>query len=93
MIAENIVRFARANPNAKLLVFLPDDVIINPREVADFVAQKASLRQLILDRSQKLPEARPQLLTRRRSGVLQVVNRAPDTGRHDRRLLTPRLRA
>ena len=40
MIAENIVRFMHDNPTAKLLVFLPDDTMINPREVAAFVAQK-----------------------------------------------------
>ncbi len=62
MIAENIVRFMHDNPTMKLLVFLPDDVMINPREVADYVAQKASLQQMILDRSQALPSARPPLL-------------------------------
>ncbi len=64
-IAENIVRFMHANPNAKLLVFLPDDAMINPREVADYAAQKSSLRQMILDRSQSLPGERPQLLATR----------------------------
>jgi hypothetical protein len=65
MIAENIVRFMRDHPGVKLLVFLPDDVMINPREVADFAAQKAPLQQLILDRSGEKPEARPQLLASR----------------------------
>ncbi len=65
MIAENIVRFMHDNPNVKLLVFLPDDAMINPREVADYVAQKNSLRQMILDRSQPLPGDRPQLLAAR----------------------------
>jgi len=65
MIAENIVRFMRDHPGVKLLVFLPDDVMINPREVADFAAQKAPLQQLILDRSGEQPEARPQLLASR----------------------------
>jgi hypothetical protein len=65
MIAENIVRFMRAHPGAKLLVFLPDDVMINPREVADFAAQKAPLQQLILDRSGQQPGARPPLLASR----------------------------
>jgi Haem-binding uptake, Tiki superfamily, ChaN len=51
MIAENIVRFMRDRPGVKLLVLLPDDVMINSRDVADFVAQKAALQQLILDRS------------------------------------------
>ena len=62
MAAENIVRFTRESPDVKLLVFLPDDVMINPREVADYVAQKTSARQMILDRSEKLPETRSQLL-------------------------------
>ena len=65
MIAEHIVGFVRDHPGVKLLVFLPDDAMINPREVADFVAQKAPLRQLILDRSDPLDEARPQLLAGR----------------------------
>ena len=38
MIAENIVRFVRANPNEKLIVFLPYDVIFNPLEVADLAS-------------------------------------------------------
>lgn len=62
MIAENIVRFVRNSPGMKLVVFLPDDAMINPREVADFAAQKAPLRQLILDRSEKLRETHSQLL-------------------------------
>jgi hypothetical protein len=62
MTAENIVRFTRETPEVKLLVFLPDDVMINPREVADYVAQKTSARQMILDRSE-LRETRSQLLT------------------------------
>ncbi len=57
MIAENIVRFMRDHADAKLLVFLPDDAMINPREVAEFVAQKVLLRQMILDRSDKLHDA------------------------------------
>ncbi len=65
IIAENIVRFMRENPGTKLLVFLPDDAMINPREVADYAAQKSSLRQMILDRSQPLPGERPQLLATR----------------------------
>ena len=63
MIAENIVRFMHDNPNVKLLAFLPDDVMINLREVAGFVAQKAPLQQLILDRSGRQPGEHPQLLT------------------------------
>lgn len=92
MIAENIVRFMHDNPTVKLLVFLPDDVMINPREVADFTAQKASLQQMILDRSQGLPGERPPLLASRRSGAFEVVNRAPETGRKYRRFIAPRLR-
>jgi hypothetical protein len=92
IIAENIVRFVHDNPTMKLLVFLPDDVMINPREVADYVAQKASLQQMILDRSQALPRERPQLLARRRGGLLKVVNCAPKTLRNDRHLLAPGLR-
>jgi len=93
MIAENIVRFMRANPNTKLIVFLPDDAMINPREVADFAAQKAPLRQLILGRPNPPPGTQPQLLTRRPGAAFEVVNRPPGTGRHDRRLAAPRLRA
>ena len=76
----------------KLLVFLPDDVMINPREVADYVAQKASLQQMILDRSQALPRERPQLLARRRGGLLEVVNCTPKAFRNDSHLPTPGLR-
>ncbi|HEY3661597.1 MAG TPA: hypothetical protein VGL24_00415, partial [Chthoniobacterales bacterium] len=65
IIAESIVRFMHDNPNVKLLVFLPDDAMINPREVADYAAQKTSLRQMILDRSQTSPGERPQLLAGR----------------------------
>ncbi|MEO6971612.1 MAG: ChaN family lipoprotein [Chthoniobacterales bacterium] len=65
MIAENIVRFRRDHPEVKLLVFLPDDAMINPREVADFAAQKIPLRQLILDRSGTPAGARAQLLASR----------------------------
>ena len=92
MIAENIVRFMQDNPTMKLLVFLPDDAMINPREVADYVAQKASLQQMILDRSPALPGERPPLLARRRGGLLEVVNCAPKAFRNDRRLPPPWLR-
>jgi hypothetical protein len=92
MIAEHIVRFMHDNPNAKLLVFLPDDAMINPREVAEFAAQKASLQQMILDRSHGLPGERSQLLAGRRSGALEVVNGSPETRRNDRRFPMPRLR-
>lgn len=61
-IAENIVRFRREHAESKLLVFLPNDAMIDPREIADFAAQKMPLRQLILDRSQPLRETQPQLV-------------------------------
>jgi hypothetical protein len=92
MIAENIVRFMHDNPTVKLLVSLPDDAMINPHEVADYVAQKALLQQMILDRSQGLPGERLQLLTRRRGGPLEVINCAPKAFRNDCRLPAPRLR-
>jgi hypothetical protein len=92
MIAENIVRFMHDNPTMKLFVFLPDDVMINPREVADYVAQKASLQQMILDRSLTLPKERPPLLARGRGALLKVVNCAPKAFRDDRRLPPPGLR-
>lgn len=93
IIAENVVRFMHEHPATKLLVFLPDDIMINPSEVAAYVAQKASLRQMILDRSPGPGDSRPQLLARGRRSAFQVVNRAPETARHNRRLATPRLRA
>jgi Haem-binding uptake, Tiki superfamily, ChaN len=65
IIAENIVRFMRDHPAAKLLVFLPDDVMINPRDVADFAGQKAALKQLILDRSGRQSGTRSPLLASR----------------------------
>ena len=74
MIAENILRFRREHPGMKLMVFLPNDAMINPREIADFVAQKATLRQMILDRSApeksgySAREALAATLSRRRSG-------------------------
>ena len=92
MIAENIVRFMHDNPMMKLLVFLPDDIMINPREVADYVAQKASLQQMMLDRSQALPRERAPLLAHRRGGLLKVVNCAPKAFRNDRRFPAPGLR-
>ena len=62
MTAENIVQFTRQTPEVKLLVLLPDDAMLNPRDVADYVAQKTSARQLILDRSEKLRETHSKLL-------------------------------
>ena len=93
-IAENIVRFRRAHPESKLLVFLPNDMMIDPREVAEYVAQKQNVRQMILDRAGAPPEKRPQLLARLGAGhMLEVVDRAPETARHHRRPSLPWLRA
>lgn len=64
-IAENVVNFMRDNPNAKLLVVLPDDLMINPREIAEFTAQKAPVRQMILDRRPSLPNEQRRLLAAR----------------------------
>ncbi len=93
IIAENIVRFTHEHPDTKLLVFLPDDIMINPPEVAAYVAQKTSLRQMILDRSPGPDDSRPQLLARRGRGAFQIVNRAPQPARHNRCFPPPRLRA
>ena len=65
MIAENVVGFIREQPKTKLLVFLPNDIMIEAREVADYAAQKMKLRQMILDRATGAPPTRPQLLARR----------------------------
>lgn len=67
-IAENIVRFRRDHAESKLLVFLPNDLMIDPREIAAFAAQKLPLRQLILDRTQPLRENPPQLMATERCG-------------------------
>jgi hypothetical protein len=91
-IAESIVRFGRTYPAVKLLVLLPNDPMIELREVAEFAAQKSSRRQIILDRPTPPNESKPPLLTRR-GRAFEVVNRAPGTGRHDLRLALPRLRA
>ena len=64
-IAENIANFIHDNPNAKLLVFLPEDLLIDPREIADFAAQKTPLRQMILDRQHSLPNEQRRLLALR----------------------------
>ncbi len=93
IIAENIVRFTHEHPGTKLLVFLPDDIMINPPEVAAYVAQKASLRQMILDRSPGPDDSRPQLLARGGRSAFQIVNRAPEPARHDCCIPPPRLRA
>ncbi|HEY2799019.1 MAG TPA: ChaN family lipoprotein [Chthoniobacterales bacterium] len=92
IIAENIVRFRREHAETKLLIFLPNDILINVREVAAFVRQKLPMRQLILDRAQPLEE-RPQLLAGAPSGRLKIVDRAPRAAPDNRRLPPPRLRA
>lgn len=61
-IAENVVRFRREHAETKLLVLLPNDPMIDPREVAAFADQLLPLRQLILDRSQPTQETQPQLV-------------------------------
>ena len=64
MIADNIVRYTGAHSGTKLLVILPDEVLINARELADYVGQKANLKQMILNRETGEPTARPPLLAR-----------------------------
>ena len=64
MIADNIVRYTGAHSGTKLLVILPDEVLINARELADYVGQKANLKQIILNRETGEPTARPPLLAR-----------------------------
>jgi hypothetical protein len=91
MIAENILRFIHEHAGTKLMVVLPADLMIEPQEIADFVAQKASLRQMILDRSGAPNESRPQLLARRCDGRFQVVDRAPRAARYHRHFVTPGL--
>ena len=65
ILAENVVRFCRAQTGVKLLVFLPNDIMIDPREVASFVGQKLTLRQMIIDRSAPAPGERSPLLAAR----------------------------
>ncbi|HEY2714115.1 MAG TPA: ChaN family lipoprotein [Chthoniobacterales bacterium] len=91
MIAENVLRFTREHAGTKLIVFLPNDLLIESQEIADYVAQKASLRQMILDRRGLPNEPHPQLLASWCGGRLQVVDRAPRTARHHRCLVAPRL--
>jgi hypothetical protein len=93
IIAENILQFRREHPGTKLMAFLPDDAMINPREVAGFAAQKATLRQMMLDRSAAPEESHAPLLACAGRVFLQVVNRPPEAGRHHLRLVAPRLRA
>ena len=61
-IAANVIRFHREHPASKLLVLLPNDTLIDPREVAAFVEQQMPLDQLILDRAPPLQTAQPQLV-------------------------------
>jgi len=91
MIAENILRFTREHAGTKLIVFLPNDLMIEPQEIADYVAQKASLRQMILDRAGTPNESHPQLLASWRGGCLQIVDRAPGAARYYGYLVSPRL--
>lgn len=91
-IADNIVRFRREHTVSKLLVLLPNDAMIDAREIADFTAQKMPLRQLILDRSPPLREMQPRLVTCGRRGF-KVVDRSPSAARDNRRFASPRLRA
>lgn len=67
-IAQSIVNFHNTNASTKLLIFLPNDLLIDPHEVAAFVAQKMPLRQLILDREQPMSETRGQLIAAAKSG-------------------------
>lgn len=91
MIAQNIIQFVSGQPKTKLLVFLPNEIMIDAREVADYVGQKIKLRQMILDRATGSPSARPQLLTRRGSRAIEIVDRAPRSSGNDCGLLAPRL--
>lgn len=61
-IAAGVVGFHRAHPATRLLVLLPNDTMIDPREVADFADQQMPLRQLILDRRKPLEDTQPQLV-------------------------------
>lgn len=63
-VAENIARWCRGHPDSKLLVLLPNDALINPREIAAFATQKMPLKQLILDRAEPLRSAQPKLVSR-----------------------------
>jgi len=90
-IAENVVRFGQAHPETKLIVLLPDDPLIDPREVAEFAAQKSHRRQMILDREPSPNESHSRLLAAH-GRPFQVVDRSPGSGRDHGRLASPRLR-
>lgn len=92
LIADQIVHYLRTNPKTRLLVLLPNDLMVDPREVARYAAQKMTLRQIILDRAGGTGWRQP-LLAHRSGGAIKIVDRAPETVRHHRRLPAPRLRA
>jgi hypothetical protein len=75
--AEQIVRhFRSAGGGGKLLVFAQRDDLLSGHGVPDFVAQKLTLRQVVMESS----SAPRKLLTRADGNVrhdLQIVNRAP----------------
>ncbi|MDQ6810146.1 MAG: hypothetical protein M3Z64_12100 [Verrucomicrobiota bacterium] len=79
-IAEKIVQRLGAHPGEKLLVFLDRAELENSNGVPFFVAQKSSVRQLVLESNQP-SESRARLLTRNESGaaphLLEVENRPP----------------
>jgi Haem-binding uptake, Tiki superfamily, ChaN len=91
IIAQNVIQFVSGQPKTKLLVFLPNEIMIDPREVANYVGQKIRLRQMILDRTTGSPSARPQLLTRRGSRTVEIVDRAPQSTGDDCGLVAPGL--
>jgi Haem-binding uptake, Tiki superfamily, ChaN len=90
-IAENVVRFGQTHPETKLIVLLPDDPLIDPREVAEFAAQKSHRRQMILDREPSPNESHSRLLAAH-GRPFQVVDRSPGSSRDHGRLASPRLR-
>lgn len=77
-VASNIVAQYHSNPTAKLLVVIERHAFDVPDSVPVLVAQKAEVRQLVLETQ---PPARrsPQLMTWR-ARHLQIVDRAPLTG-------------
>ncbi|CAN5545418.1 hypothetical protein BH20VER1_BH20VER1_19940 [soil metagenome] len=81
--AEQVVRhFRTVGGGGKLLVFLESADLESEQGVPNFVAQKLSLRQIVLDSGAR---TRPKLLTGLRGdggGDLQVVDGAPRSGGH-----------
>ena len=57
MAAENIVRFTRESPEVKLLVFFPDDVMINPPPVPDYVSPTTAAVAQITAKMRKSPKS------------------------------------